>query len=62
MTESILTLFTTYLIYPIIGLIMVGVAALVAKKNGLLKNKRLIVYTLVSVLLLSAPALFGFLD
>lgn len=27
MTTSILTLFTTYLIFPLIGLIMIGVAA-----------------------------------
>lgn len=62
MTTSILTLFTTYLIYPLIGLIMVAVAALLVKKNGLLKNKRLIVYTLLSIPILAVPALLGFLD
>lgn len=59
---SILTLFTTYLIYPLLGLIMIVVAALVAKKNGLTKNKRLIAHMLLSVLILAVPAVFGFLD
>jgi hypothetical protein len=62
MSTTILSLFTTYLIYPILGVILLCVAALVAQKNQLLKNKRLIVYTLVSVVVLPAPALFGFLD
>lgn len=62
MSTSILILFTTYLIYPILGLIMIVVAALIAKKNGLMKNKRLIAYALLSALLLAVPALLGFLN
>lgn len=62
MSGSILPLFTTYLIYPLVGLLMIVVAALIAKKNGLLKNKRMITYTIISVLLLAVPALLGFLD
>ena len=62
MAGNISNLFIIYLIYPIIGLIMIVVATLIAKKNGLLKNKRLIAYTLLSVLILAAPALLGFLD
>ena len=58
----ITTLFTTYLIYPILALLLIGFAALVGKKNNLLKNKRLITYTLLSILILAIPALFGFLD
>jgi hypothetical protein len=56
------TLFTTYLIYPILALLLVGVAFFVGKKNNLLRNKRLITYTLLSILILAAPALLGFLD
>ena len=60
--NSLLTLFTTYLIYPIIALLCVGLGALIAKKNKLLKNRRLIIYTLLSVLVLAIPALLGFLN
>ena len=56
------TLFTTYLIYPILGVLMIVIAAIVAKKNKLLKNKRLISYTLLSALLAALFALLGFLD
>ena len=62
MPTLITTLFTTYLIYPVLGIVLGVVAALIAKKNNLLKNKRLIVYTLLSVLVLIVPALLGFLD
>lgn len=60
--NPILTLFTTYLIYPILGILLIGVAALVGKKNNLLRKKRLVVYTLLSILLFTAPALLGFLN
>lgn len=60
--SSVALLFTTYLIYPILGIVLGLVAVLIAKKNGLLKNKRLIVYTLLSLLVLVVPALLGFLD
>jgi hypothetical protein len=62
MTNSITALFTTYLIYPVLGVVMLFIAAVIAKKNSLLKNKRLIGYTLISVFLLAAPALLGFLN
>lgn len=62
MSSTLITLFTTYLIYPILMLVMVLFAAMMAKKNNLLKNKRLIAYTLLSMLILAAPALLGFLD
>jgi hypothetical protein len=62
MTAEILTLFTTYLIFPIIGLLIIGIAAFVAKKNDLLKNKRLTVYMILSVLTLIVPALLGLLS
>lgn len=56
------TIFTTYLIYPIVTLLLIAVMVLIAKKNKLLKNKRLITYTLLSILLLAVPSLLGFLD
>ena len=62
MPTPLLTLFTTYLIYPLLALLLVLVAALLARKNGLLQNKRLVVYTLLSVLVFSVPGLLGFLD
>ncbi len=40
--DPVLSLFTTYLIYPILAFVLIGVAALVGKKNNLLRNKRLI--------------------
>lgn len=61
MSSTLLTLFTTYLIYPILMIVMTFFAAMIAKKNKLLKNKRLITYTLLSMLILAAPALLGFL-
>ncbi len=62
MSAAFITLFTTYLIYPVLMIVMTFLAAMLAKKNKLLKNKRLIVYTLLSMLVLAAPALLGFLD
>lgn len=56
------TLFSTYLIYPLLGLLMVGLAAFIAKKNALLSNKKLIAYTLVAIILLVIPSLMGLLD
>jgi hypothetical protein len=61
MAGGLLSLFATYLIYPILTVVMVVVAAIIAKKNGLLKSKRLITYTLVSLIILVIPALLGFL-
>ncbi len=60
--DPVLSLFTTYLIYPILAFVLIGVAALVGKKNNLLRNKRLITYTLLSILVFTSPALFGFLN
>jgi hypothetical protein len=61
MTNGLISLLTTYLLYPLIALIMMAVAVLVAKKSGLLKNKRLVVFALVSIMVLTVPALLGFL-
>lgn len=51
----------TYLIYPIIGILLLIVAMLIAKKNNLLSNKRLVVFVLLTILLLTLPGLLGFL-
>ncbi len=62
MNSSIAFLFTTYLIYPLLGLLLVGVSFFIGKKNNLLRNKRLITYTLGCVVVLAAGAFLGFLD
>ena len=36
------TLAFTYLLYPILGLLLVGLGIFIAKKNALLGNKRLV--------------------
>lgn len=56
------TLTLTYLIYPILGLLLVGLGIFIAKKNQLLSNKRFVFYFLISVAVLVLPALLGFLD
>lgn len=56
------TTMTTYLIWPLLGLLLVVVGVLIAKKNELLSNKRLIYYFLFSSLVLALPALLGLLD
>lgn len=56
------TLAFTYLLYPILGLLLVGLGIFIAKKNALLGNKRLVGYTIGTIALLTLPALLGFLD
>ncbi|UVV61386.1 TssN family type VI secretion system protein [Bacteroides fragilis] len=56
------TLAFTYLLYPILGLLLVGLGIFIAKKNALLNNKRLVGYTIGAITLLTLPALLGFLD
>lgn len=56
------TIFATYLIYPLLGLLMVGLGFFIAKKNALLNNKKLIFYMLVALIVLILPALMGYLD
>jgi len=58
---TIASFFTTYLIFPIIALFLIVFAVLIGKKNFLLKNKRLMVYTLLSITALTCPALLGLL-
>ncbi|MEG0900419.1 MAG: TssN family type VI secretion system protein [Oscillospiraceae bacterium] len=51
----------TYLLWPLLGLLMVGLGVFIAKKNALLSNKHLIGYTIGTILVLTTPALLGFL-
>lgn len=62
MTPFLQTLTLTYLLYPILGLLLVGLGIFIAKKNALLSNKRLVGYALGAVLVLTIPALLGFLN
>lgn len=55
-------LLQTYLLYPILGLLLVGLGVFIAKKNELLGNKRLVGYAIGAVIVLAIPALLGFLD
>ena len=52
----------TYLLYPILGLLLVGLGVFIAKKNALLNNKRLVGYTIGTITLLTLPAMLRFLD
>ncbi len=51
-----------YLLLPVIGFIMAGVMMVIARKNQLLGNKKLIFYFLLACLILALPALLGFID
>lgn len=52
----------SYLIMPLLAIIMGVVAYFLAKKNKLLKNKKLIIYVILGSLLLSLAGLLGFID
>ena len=45
-----------------LGLLLVGLGIFIAKKNALLGNKRLVGYTVGAIVILTLPALLGFLD
>lgn len=62
MTPFVQTLALTYLLFPLLGLLLVGLGIFIAKKNALLGNKRLVGYTIVTILVLTVPAILGFLD
>lgn len=55
-------LLQTYLLYPLLGFLLVGLGVFIAKKNALLSNKRLVGYAIGAILVLTVPALLGFLD
>ena len=56
------TLAFTYLLYPILGLLLVGLGIFIAKKNALLNNKRLVGYNIGAIAILRLPVLLRFLD
>ena len=62
MTPFVQSLTMTYLLWPLLGLLLVGLGVFIAKKNALLGNKRLIGYFIGAVIVLTVPALFGFMD
>lgn len=62
MNPFLQTLTLTYLLYPILGLLLVGLGAFIAKKNALLSNKRLVGYVLGTIFVLVLPGFFGVLD
>ncbi|MFV0418270.1 MAG: TssN family type VI secretion system protein [Dysgonomonas sp.] len=51
-----------YLLMPLIGLLLGVIMIVIAKKNKLLGNKKIIFYFLLSCLILTLPALLGFID
>lgn len=62
MNLSVQTMFTTYLIYPLMGFFLGFLGILIAKKNALLGNKKMIFYLILLTTALILPALLGFLD
>jgi len=57
-----ITFFKLYILFPLIGIVVGGVMFFVGKRTGLLKGKKEIIFFLLSCLLLSIPALLGFID
>jgi hypothetical protein len=51
-----------YLLMPVIALILGGVMFMIAKKNKLLSDKKTIFYFLLTCVILTLPALSGFID
>ncbi len=51
-----------YILYPILAILLVFISVLVAKKNSLLKNKRLVLFFILCLLALCLPSLLGLLD
>ncbi|WP_010664702.1 TssN family type VI secretion system protein [Marinilabilia salmonicolor] len=51
-----------YILYPILGILLILIGIIVARKNKLLKNKRLILFILLSMILLCVPVLLALLD
>ena len=61
MSPLFASFFASYLIMPLLAIIFAFVAYFVAKRNNLLRNKKVIFYILLTSLLLSIPALLGFI-
>lgn len=61
MSNFFANLFLPYLLIPLIAVLSVVILAIIAKKNQLLSNKKLIFYVLIAGILLGLPGLFGFM-
>jgi len=61
MNSTFTTLLSSYLLMPILAMVMGFIAFFVAKRNKLLSNRKLIFYVLLMSVLLCAPALLGFI-
>lgn len=51
-----------YLLLPLLGIILGAIMFVIAKKNNLLSNKKIIFYFLITCIILALPALLGFID
>jgi hypothetical protein len=51
-----------YLLFPVVAVVLAVVTYIVAQKNQLLSNKKLILVFLLACLMLTLPALLGFID
>lgn len=51
----------SYLLLPLIGIILAFIAIIIAKKNKIANNKQLIIYILLSAIIITIPALLGFI-
>jgi hypothetical protein len=61
MNALVIKLLKSYMIMPLLAIILVFVVFLMLKKNKLFSNKKAIFYILLCGLVLSIPGLFGFL-
>ncbi|MCA1745455.1 MAG: TssN family type VI secretion system protein [Bacteroidales bacterium] len=57
-----MSLLTSYLLWPIAGLLLLIIGAFIAKKIKIPNRKRMFLYLLLGILLMTAPALLGFLN
>lgn len=62
MEQATIAIILTYLLLPLIGVILGVVGMIIAKKNQLLSNKKAIFYFLFCCIILALPGLFGFID
>jgi hypothetical protein len=62
MTSIFSTFLTSYLLMPLIAILMGFIAYFLAKKNKLLSNRKFIFYVLLGSVILCIPALLGFVD
>lgn len=52
----------SYLVFPIIALIIGIIAFFIAKKSKLLKNKKFVIYILLTSIIIGLPGLLGFIN